>query len=184
MPKCDTCKASNGTVTKRPGGTKLCEGCYTKCKQNVLSRNDDVQTEKCENIMTVDACVVNNLLCYVKCKMSLLHHDLLVKVCVDKLSDQDKADAHALLHRLVQPVDRFQKRKGEDMAVRAMTDILKWLHEVDNTDLPYFVCDDVNVLPSVGVNDIDVSLLMKEMSLMRNENSNVKTLCENVVTEC
>ena len=134
--------------------------------------------------MTADACVVNNLLCYVKCKMSLLHHDLLVKVCVDKFSDQDIADAHALLHRLVQPVDRFQKRKGEDMAVRAMADILKWLHEVDNTDLPYFVCDDVNVLPSVDVNDIDVSLLMKEMSLMRNENSNVKTLCENVVTEC
>ena len=81
-------------------------------------------------------------------------------------------------------MDRFQKRKGEDKAVRAMADILKWLHEVENTDLPYFVCDDINVLPSIDVNDIDVSLLVKEMSLMRYENSNVKTLCENVVTEC
>ena len=136
------------------------------------------------NILIADSCVVNNLLCYVKCKMSLLHNELLVKVCVDNFSDHEIADAQALLHRLVQPVDRLQKRKGEDMAVRAMTDILKWLHEVDNDDLPYFVCDDVNVLPSVDVNDIDASLLMKEISLMRNENSNVKTLCQNVVIEC
>ena len=50
--------------------------------------------------------------------------------------------------------------------------------------MPHFVCADINVLPSVDVNDIDVSLLMKEISLVRYGNSNVKTLCENVVTEC
>ena len=65
-----------------------------------------------------------------------------------------------------------------------MFDILKWLHKADDSDVPYFVCDNVNILPSVDVHDIDVSLLMKEISVMRYENTQVKDTCQGVVNEC
>ena len=65
-----------------------------------------------------------------------------------------------------------------------MCDIIKWFHECDADDLPHFVCDHVNLLPSVDIHDIDVSLLMKEISLMRYENIQVKDTCLQVVNEC
>ena len=39
-------------------------------------------------------------------------------------------------------------------------------------------------MPSVDVRDIDLSLLMKEISLMRYENIQVKDTCQGVVNEC
>ena len=70
------------------------------------------------------------------------------------------------------------------MKSKTLFDILKWLHEADDIDVPYFVCDSVNILPSVDVHDIDVSLLMKEIRVMRYENTQVKDTCQGVVIEC
>ena len=117
--------------------------------------------------MYEDPCIVNNLLCYIKCKMDILQSDLLVKVCADTFSETDIAEAQTLLHRFVKPSERLQKRKGDDMKSKPLFDILKWLHEADDSDVPYFVCDNVNILPSIDVHDTDVSLLMKEISVMR-----------------
>ena len=65
-----------------------------------------------------------------------------------------------------------------------MCDIIKWFHECNADDLPHFVWDNVNLLPSVDIHDIDVSLLMKEISLMRHENIQVKDTCQQVVNAC
>ena len=124
---------------------------------------------------------MNNLLCYIKC---ILQSDLLVKVCADTFSETDIAEAQVLLHSFVKPSERLQKRKGDDMKSNTLFDILKWLHEVDDSDVPFFVCDNVNILPSVDVHDIDVSLLMKEISVMRNENTQVKDTCQGFVASC
>ena len=116
--------------------------------------------------------------------MDILQSDILVKVCAETFSETDIAEAQALLHRYVKPSERLQKRKGEDMKSKTLFDILKWLHEADDSDVPYFVCDNVNSLPSVDVHDIDVSLLMREISLMRYENGLIKDTCQAVVNEC
>ena len=70
------------------------------------------------------------------------------------------------------------------MKSKTLFDILKWLHEADDSDVPYFVCDKVNILPSVDVHDIDLSLLMKEISVMRYENTQVKYTCQGYVASC
>ena len=66
---------------------------------------------------------------------------------------------------------------------------MKWFHECDDDALLYFVCDNINTLhtkhvPSVDIHDIDVSLLVKEISLMRYENMQVKDTWQQVVNEC
>ena len=70
------------------------------------------------------------------------------------------------------------------MKSKTLFDILKWLHEADDSDVLYFVCDNVNILPSLDVHDIHVSLLMKEISGVRYENTQVKDTCQGVVNEC
>ena len=179
--KCETCKSRNGSVKQRPNGSKLCDGCFTKCTNEILQNVPD--NNKGEFI-SKDACVVNSLLCYVKCKISLIHTDTLVKVCTEKFSEKELAEAQALLYNRVNPAERLQKRKSDDMKIKTMYDIIKWFHECDDDALLYFVCDNVNTLPSVDIHDIDVNLLMKEISLMRYENMQVKDTCQQVVNEC
>ena len=116
--------------------------------------------------------------------MDILQSDILVKVCADTFSETDIAEAQALLHRYVKPSERLQKRKGEDMKSKTLFDILKWLHEADDSGVPYFVCDNMISLPSVDVHDIDVSLLIGEISLMHYENGLIKDTCQTVVNEC
>ena len=70
------------------------------------------------------------------------------------------------------------------MKSKTLFDILKWLHEADDIDVPYFIRDNVNILPSVDVHDIDVSLVMKAIRVMRYENTQVKDTCQGVVIEC
>ena len=106
--------------------------------------------------------------------MEILKSDILVKVCADMFSETDITEAQVLLHRYVKPFEGLQKRKGEGMKSITLFDILKWLHEADESDVPYFVCDNVNSSPSVDVQDIDVSLFMREISLMRYKNGLIK----------
>ena len=70
------------------------------------------------------------------------------------------------------------------MKSKTLFDILKWLHEADDSGVPYFVCDNMISLPSVDVHDIDVSLLIGEISLMHYENGLIKDTCQTVVNEC
>ena len=161
-----------------------CESCYSKCVRNVLLNENGEDKIESENGIYEDPCIVNNLLCHIKCKLDILQSDLLVKVCANTFSETDIAEAQALLHRFVKPSERLQKRKGDDMKSKTLFDILKWLHEAGDSDVPYFVCDNVNILPSVDVHDIDVSLLMKEISVMRYENTQVKDTCQGVLNEC
>ena len=167
MPaKCEICKSTNIAVRKRANGSKLCEGCFTKCINEVLQNVPDSGKDD----LSKDACVINNLLCYVKCRIDLIYTDTLVKVCTAKFSENELAEAQSLMYNFVKPSERLQKQKGDDMKNKTMCDIIKWFHECDADDLPHFVCDNVNLLPSVDIHDIDVSLLMKEISLMRYEN--------------
>ena len=38
------------------------------------------------------------------------------------------AEAQALLYNIVDPAKRLQKRKGDDMKIKKMYDIIKWFH--------------------------------------------------------
>ena len=104
------CKAPNGTVAKMPCGTKKCEICYSKCVRNVLLNENDEDKVESENGVYGDPCIVNNLLCFVKCKMDIIQTDLLVKVCADTFSDTYIAEARALLYRFVKPSERLQNK--------------------------------------------------------------------------
>ena len=68
--------------------------------------------------MNPGVCVVTNLLCCVKSKMSLFHNDLLIKVCAWQMFWPGKTDAHALWHRLFELGDILQK--SDDMNVKTM----------------------------------------------------------------
>ena len=115
--------------------------------------------------------------------MGILQSDVLVKVCADTCSETDIAEAQALLTGSSSHLRGCKSVKG-DMQSNTSFDILKWFHKADNSDLTYFVCDNMNSLPPVDVHDIDMSLLMKIISLMHYENTRIKDTCEGVVNEC
>ena len=116
--------------------------------------------------------------------MGILQSDILIKVCDDTFSETYIAKDQALLHRYVKPPEMLRKRKEEYMKSKTLFEILKWLHEANDSDIPYFVCDNVKSLHSVDVHSIGVSLLMSEISLMRYENGLIKDTCRAIVNEC
>ena len=179
MPvKCAVCKNDKGNVVKRQNGKRMCDDCYHACVAKLLDEN-----EMQEKAMTQE-CVISTVLCFAKCKISMLTTDTLVQLCCDKFAEDDIVIAQSLMHRLSGSNDRLQIRRGSDMATKAMTDIIRWLHEADIKQMPTIVTDNINILPSVDVGNIDVSLLMGEISRMRHENGQFKEMCEDVVHEC
>ena len=68
--------------------------------------------------MNPGVCVITNLLCCVKSKMSFFIMTYSSRCVLDKCSDSEKADAHALWHRLVELGDILQKI--DDTNVKAM----------------------------------------------------------------
>ena len=156
----------------RQNGKRMCDDCYHACVAKLLDEN-----EMKEKAMTQE-CVISTVLCFAKCKISMLTTDTL------RYNNVILCELVTAQLYLSGSNDRLQIRRGSDMATKAMTDIIRWLHEADIKQMPTIVTDNINILPSVDVGNINVSLLMGEISRMRHENGQFKEMCEDVVHEC
>ena len=151
----------------------MCEDFHHECMKTVL--DPDIAT---------DRCVINSVLCFIKCKLSLLTTDMLTQLCCDKFKSAAIVEAQAMMHQPAASDERLIKRRGDDMASKAVLAIVRWFHEQDTTTVPPIVTDNLNELPSVDVHNIDASLLMSELSQRRQENCHHREMCENVMRTC
>lgn len=119
--------------------------------------------------------IINELLTFVQNKIDVLDELSIVQICATNFSDVEIEDGKQALYSACGDKVRNINRKGEDKKKRNIKDIIKLLKEVDPDVQPIFVARDLNKLPPVSFDHVDVTRLLKDMTCMKTELTDFKT---------
>ena len=125
----------------------------------------DGENDACPITIINQGPVVNELLCYVKCKISICTVDVISKLCCDFYDTTVIEEARLALLRCVSlPEDdkRAKRRKGNTKAVQ-MSDIISIMHEILPIEMPEILAKNLNNVPPMSVDNFDMSRIISDM---------------------
>lgn len=123
-----------------------------------------------DNGMKCNVCnvVINEMLAFVCNKVDTLPETAIVQICMSAFADAEIESARQLVYKLLAPSRKIMRRK-EGNQQKSVQEIVKIVKETDPECLPHFVAKDLNKLPPVTFDHIDVTTFLKEMSLLKKE---------------
>lgn len=129
---------------------------------------------KCKNCNLV----VNELLTFVQNKNDTMDSESLVRICASAFSTDDIEKAKSLLFNSITSEIRNIKRKKnskEGKSNKDLYDIIDLFKQTDPEKIPIFVACDLNKLPPITFDHVDVSRLLKHIVLLKQEVENIKS---------
>ncbi|XP_038212044.1 uncharacterized protein LOC119832447 [Zerene cesonia] len=119
--------------------------------------------------------VISEVLCYIQCKIDVIDEVSLLQICEGQFTEEEIDNARAILADI--SLTRRGLRKGDNKNKRNLQDIVKILKESDPATLPVFVARNVNRLPPVTFDHVDVTSLLKDIVLLKKEIIHIKSDC-------
>ncbi|XP_045502173.1 uncharacterized protein LOC123699293 [Colias croceus] len=119
--------------------------------------------------------VISELLCYIQCKIDVIDEVSLLQICEGQFTEEEIDSARAILTD--NSLTRRGVRKGDNKNKRNLQDIVKILKETDPATLPVFVARNINRLPPVTFDHVDVTSLLKDIVLLKKEIIHIKSDC-------
>lgn len=110
--------------------------------------------------------VINELLCFLQCKIDLMDELTLIQICCSNFGEDEILQAKTILG---EATNSRSMRKGDGKNKRLLQDIIKTLKETEPTSLPTFVARDLNRLPPVYFDYVDVSSLLKSILMLKQD---------------
>ncbi|KAM3968711.1 uncharacterized protein ACR2FA_000062 [Aphomia sociella] len=110
--------------------------------------------------------VANELLAFLQQKLDVMDEVSAVQICSSNFTQEDIATAKILLFESVNKIDQMVTRR-RDGTRKCLHDIITVLKETDPDDVPTFVAKDLNKLPPVTFDHVDVTCLLKDMVSMK-----------------
>lgn len=123
--------------------------------------------------------VICELLAYIQNKLSIADEDSLVRICASNFSISQIEEANNLLADSLPANLRRPVRKGKDKENRMLHDIISLFKSVDPEILPVFVARDLEKLPPITFDHLDVSKFLKDLAVIQ---ADIKTIKESYVT--
>lgn len=121
--------------------------------------------------------VINELLSFVQNKVDILDEESLMKICGTAFSPAEIEEAKKLLFESIK-TEKMTTRKGENKTLRNLEDIINLIKKApENT--PIFVAKDLQKLPPITFDHVDVTRLLKDLLILNRE---VKDIKENYAT--
>ena len=127
------------------------------------------------------AIIINELLCYVVCKIDSLPVGVLVKLIGENFSDEEIETAKSILCDHVDQSIKAGNRRGMNKTKMNLEDIAKMMIECDRSQLPKFVALNLKKLPPITADCIDVSDLMRKQQVMDIELSTMKDMIRDIL---
>ncbi|XP_045455250.1 uncharacterized protein LOC123664925 [Melitaea cinxia] len=115
--------------------------------------------------------VINEVLAFICNKMDIMDEESISRICVTAFSQNDIVTAKRLLYESLSKQIKIRKRDGK--TVRDIDDILCTLKEADPEVLPIFVARELQKLPPVLFDHVDVTQILKDLVKMRQDLNNV-----------
>ncbi|XP_045774235.1 uncharacterized protein LOC123873434 [Maniola jurtina] len=119
--------------------------------------------------------IINEFLTFVQNKLDILDEQSITQICSTNFTDAEIEAGKSILYNSCGDKVRHVQRKGEDKKKRNIKDVIRLLKEVDPDAQPNFVAKDINRLPPVSFDHVDVTRLLKDMTGMKNELSEFQT---------
>ncbi|XP_026726585.1 uncharacterized protein LOC113493016 [Trichoplusia ni] len=119
--------------------------------------------------------VIDELLAYVQNKISIADEASLVKICASAFSSEQIQKSNTLLIESLSSDVRRTVRKGKGKDNRVLNDIVAIFKTTEPDLLPVFVARDLEKLPPITFDHLDVSKLLKDLVLVQAEINNIKS---------
>lgn len=124
--------------------------------------------------------VISEVLAFVQNKIQIMDEDSIVKVSSSSFKSEDVDTAKTLLFKSVNTTMKKVSRKGENKMRRDLEDIIGVFKNTDPESIPIFVAKDLQKLPPLTFDHIDVSRLLKDIIVLQSE---IKQMKETFVTK-
>lgn len=129
-------------------------------------------TLKCNNCNIV----IDELLSYVQNKISLIDEESLIRICVGHFGIEEIQKSKSLLFESLTAGSRKIVRKGQGKENRALCDIISAFKAADPDLMPVFVARNLEKLPPITFDHLDVSDLLKRLTVLQSEIKDVKMM--------
>jgi len=108
--------------------------------------------------------MINELLCFIIDKMNVLPPNTIIQLFLSKYNELEvETSKKVLFDNLPSEISvRLQKRQGDKKALRNLEDIIKVVQEFSYS-LPTYAAKNLNNLPPITFDNIDVSMLLDEI---------------------
>lgn len=127
-------------------------------------------TLKCNNCNLV----VDEMLSYIQNKLSLIDEESLTKICLSTFTSVQIEKSKSLLFESLPADQRKKARKGQGKDNRVLNDIISVFKVTEPDVMPVFVARDLEKLPPITFDHLDVSKLLKDLMVVQAEIKNIK----------
>ncbi|XP_045494847.1 uncharacterized protein LOC123693696 [Colias croceus] len=127
--------------------------------------------------MTERKVIINELLTFIQNKIDVLDELSVLQICASNFTDLEVETAKIELYSTLSCSQHIIRRKGDDKIKKNIKDIIKVLKETDPDDQPIFVARDLNRLPPITFDYVDVTRLLKDLTFLKNEINCIRTEC-------
>lgn len=125
--------------------------------------------------------VIDEMLAFIQNKISVIDEDSLSRICLTAFNSEQIDKSWTLLFESI-PSEKKKKpvRKGPGKESRVISDIVNLLKSTESDNIPVFVAKDLEKLPPVTFDHVDVTKLLKDLTLMRANIEELKSTCVTV----
>lgn len=118
--------------------------------------------------------VIDELLSYVQNKISIIDEESLVKICLSTFTSAQIERSKSLLFESLPTGQHRPTRKGQGKENRVLNDIISVFKVTDPDVMPVFVARDLEKLPPITFDHLDVSKLLKDILLVQADIKDIK----------
>ncbi|XP_052755388.1 uncharacterized protein LOC128201722 [Galleria mellonella] len=131
------------------------------------------------NILKCNNCniVISELLSFVQNKCDVMDEESLIRIVTTSFSSEEIREAKTLLFDSVNTKIRKIMRKKDGKEKRDIEDILSLLKGIDPEKIPIFVARNLQKLPPISFDHVDVTKLLKDILVLQQEVRTVKETC-------
>lgn len=133
-----------------------------------------MNTEKTEIKCSKCGIVVSELLAFVSNKVDTLPETAIIQICLSAYSSEEIEIARSIVYPLLVPTKKYLRRK-EGSERKSLQEIIKHIKEFEPSSLPVFVAKNLNKLPPVTFDHIDVTTFLKEMAILKSDVADFKS---------
>lgn len=118
--------------------------------------------------------IIDEFLTFVQNKIDIIDDVSLIQICATNFSDAEIDTGKSVLFQEISGA-RCVNRKGEDKKKKNIKDVIVLLKATDPDVQPTFVAKNLDRLPPVTFDHVDVTRLLKDLTLLKSEMLDLKT---------
>ena len=196
---CEECREAVGTRCGLSGDL-VCENCAKAMLLRNVGENDQnvaanvaahvavaqqvyqQENSEAEKDVCPEDIHINEVITYLINKLDVIPHDMLLKITCDFYNEQEVENAKMVAFNTCgfATNERMKRRQGPNRHASNVGDLIELLHKVPPRRMPKFVALNINRLPPIDTNHIDISVLLVEMRNMRTQLTDLLSLKQEI----